>query len=295
MASTPEAGAALIVSGADPAYFPYLQELWSSYRQSGADRLARFAALDLGLEASQLDWLKSRSVLVAKPDWPYPGLQGEPEWFKAMVCRPFLPALFPGHDFLFWIDADSWIQDAGALELFLHGARGNGFAVVPAVDRAYRPRFSSDGWFLDWQKACLETGFGPQIAEQFFRYPIISAGALCGHAQAPHWALWQQATGEALRRAVYREAEQTALSLTVHRQVWSVHLLPSYCHWVCNMALPAVDRKRALFVEPYHPHMPIGVMGLAANTKDERFPLSTLDGEKVTCSLRYGSLGGPSA
>lgn len=290
MATEPSANSgALVVSGADSGYFAYLQELWQSYRDSGSDKLAAFGALDLGLKAPELEWLKSRNVTVVKPDWPYPGLEGEPEWFKAMVCRPYLPQMFPGRQFVFWIDADSWIQDARALALFLRGATSNGFAVVPAVDRAYDPDYSG-GWFLEWQKACIEKGFGPKVAEQLFRYPIISAGAICGHSQAPHWALWQQTTREGLERAVYREVEQTALSVMVHRREWAVHFLPSYCHWVCNMAFPAVDTTSGLFVEPYQPHTPIGIMGLAANTKTDVFPLPTLDGRKVSSALRYGSL-----
>jgi hypothetical protein len=288
--STP--AAALIVSGADAGYFPFLQELWLSYAASGADAIADFGVLDLGLEAGQRSWLQARNVVLVTPDWPYAdeGVTSKPGWFKAMVCRPFLPALFSGHAFVFWIDADSWIQDAHALTLFIDGAKRDGFSVVPAVDRAYHPDFYGGGWFLEWQKTCLRNGFGEELAEQLYRYPIISAGAICGASQAPHWKLWQDNTGAALKRAVYREVEQTALFVTVHRGKLPVHFLPSHCHWVCNMCLPAIDEARGVFVEPYQPYTPIGIMGLAADTKTGAFDLPTTDGNKVSSKLRFGSL-----
>jgi len=283
---------ALIVSGADSGYFPYLQELWLSYRESGAYAIASFGVLDLGLEEPQRDWLKARDIVIVAPDWPYPDerLKNKPGWFKAMVCRPFLPELFPGHAFVFWIDADSWLQDAHALTLFIDGARRDGFSVVPAVDRAYHPDFFGDGWFLEWQKTCIRNGFGEELAEQLYRYPIISAGAICGASQAPHWKAWQDTTGAALKRSVYREVEQTALFVTVHRGKLPVHLLPSHCHWVCNMGLPAIDVQRGLFVEPYLPYTPIGIMGLATDTKTGEFVLPTTDGGKLTTQLRFGSI-----
>jgi len=288
---------ALIVSGADAAYFPYLRELWLSYAENGADAIADFGVLDLGLEADQRSWLEARDVVLVAPDWPYPDedVQNKPGWFKAMVCRPFLPELFPGHAFVFWIDADSWIQDAHALTLFIDGAKRDGFSVVPAVDRAYHPDFYGGGWFLEWQKSCIKNGFGEELAEQLYRYPIISAGAICGAATAPHWKIWQDTTGAALKRAVFREVEQTALFVTVHRGTLPVHFLPSHCHWVCNMCLPAIDVARGLFVEPYQPYTPIGIMGLAVDTKSGTFDLPTTEGTKVSAMLRYGSLRGAGA
>jgi len=293
--STP--AAALIVSGADAGYFPFLQELWLSYAESGADAIADFGVLDLGLEADQRSWLEARKVVLVAPDWPYPDadVRNKPGWFKAMVCRPFLPELFPGHAFVFWIDADSWIQDAHALTLFIDGAKQDGFCVVPAVDRAYHPDFYGGGWFLEWQKTCLKNGFGEALAEQLYRYPIISAGAICGAATAPHWKLWQDRTRAALQRAVFREVEQTALFVTVHQGKPPVHFLPSHCHWVCNMCLPAIDAPRGLFVQPYQPYTPIGIMGLAADTKTSAFDLPTTDGGKVSSMLRFGSLRGANA
>lgn len=292
--STP--AAALVVSGADAGYFPFLRELWLSYAENGADAIADFGVLDLGLEADQRSWLEARNVMLVAPDWPYldEGVTSKPGWFKAMVCRPFLPELFPGHAFVFWIDADSWIQDAHALTLFIDGAKRDGFSVVPAVDRAYHPDFHG-GWFLEWQKTCLKNGFGEELAEQLYRYPIISAGAICGASQAPHWKIWQETTAAALKRAVFREVEQTALFVTVHRGKLPVHFLPSHCHWVCNMCLPAIDVARGLFVEPYQPYTPIGIVGLAADTKTSAFDLPTTQGTKVSAMLRYGSLRGAEA
>lgn len=280
----------LIVSGANAPYFTWLRDLWISWDACGAGALTDFGVMDLGLEAGQRGWLEERNVIVTTPDWPYDGLAGtSPEWFKAMVCRPFLPEIFPGWEYVFWLDADSWFQTADALPLFVAGAAQDGFCVVPAVDRAYKPTYHGGHFFLDWQKSCLEKGFGAEMAERIYRHPIISAGAICGAPDAPHWKIWQDYAEIAIRRAVYREAEQSALNVTVHLGTLKTHFLPSWCHWVCNMGLPLIDMDSGLYVEPHQPHMPVSIMGMPGNTRTDKFSVPTSRGDTIATTLRYGT------
>jgi len=280
----------IIVSGADAPYFGWLKDLWLSWKGTGADKTSDFGVLDLGLEPEQRAWLEERDVTLVTPDWPYENLEGTaPEWYKAMVCRPFVPEIFPGWDYVFWIDADSWFQDASVLDLFVQGATQDGFCVVPVVDRAYKPQFQGGRWFLNWQKSCIETGFGEETAESLYRFPIISAGAICGATAAPHWKVWQDYTELAVSRQAYREAEQTALCVMVHLGSMKAHFLPSWCHWVCNMAFPAIDLEQGLYVEPHLPHTPIGIIGMPGNTRSGSFDMPTLDGGFVHSTVGYGT------
>mgnify|MGYP000388962891 CR=1 FL=1 len=233
---------------------------------------------------------EDRNVTLATPDWPFEDLHGTgPDWYKAMVCRPFLPDIFPGWEYCFWLDADSWIQDASVLDLFGQGARQDGFTAVPAVDRAYKPQFQGGRWFLNWQKSCIESGFGAETAESLYRFPIISAAALCGAPTAPHWKIWQDYTELAVNRQIYREAEQTALCVMIHLGSMRTHFLPSWCHWVCNMAFPMIDLERGLYVEPFAPYTPIGIVDMPGNTRTATFDLPTSPGDTVASTLGFGT------
>jgi hypothetical protein len=54
----------------------------------------------------------------------------------------FSPALtsrkyFPGYEVYFHIDADAWVQDWAAVELYIAGARKGVMAVSPEIDRSF--------------------------------------------------------------------------------------------------------------------------------------------------------------
>ena len=77
--------------------------------------------------------------------------------------------------------------------------------------------------------------------------------------------------------------------MTVHLGTLKTHFLPSWCHWVCNMALPLIDMERGLYVEPHLPHMPISIMGMPGNTRTDTFSLPTSRGDTVASTLRFGT------
>ena len=82
--------------------------------------------------------------------------------------------------------------------------------------------------------------------------------------------------------------EQIALNYVIFAEGLPVNLLPAYCNWMPGDAAPAFDPARGLFVEPYAPYEPIGVMHLAgADQKTHIFRIRTLDGGTVETSLRY--------
>ena len=279
---------ATIITGGDSQYFPWLIDLLDSFQARDVFNRFSVGILDVGLADDQLIELSTWPVQVTKPDWPFPGmmLSNEPEWYKAIVCRPFLPQYFPGTDYVFWIDADSWVQNHSVLELFLAGAMRDGFSVAPITEGAYPPSIIN-GRFRDWNYQCYATGFGKETAERYYRYPILAAGVLCGARDAPHWKIWQQLTEQALNRQIYKEAEQTALNLLVHSGLASVHLMPAYSHWICNICPPAYDPDSHLIVEPNLPHTPIGIIGLAANSKKDSILIPQPDGLSMVRLLTY--------
>lgn len=280
----------IVVSAANADYFPYLREMILSFRECGGHKICSLAVIDLGLDNAQLEWLKQQVNLIVRLDWPIEGLHDQPEWFKAMVCRPFFPRYFDKWDIIVWIDADSWFQDLRAIDLAIQGVRHSGFAVVPGVDRAYwKPSAANNAMvFLKWQWESLAQGFGREIADTYYHYPLISAGFFAGYRDAPHWSVWQSLLTSALKNRVYFSAEQAALCLVVHRQQLPTHFLPSYCHWLGHSGAIGIDTRCGMLSEPCVPFEPISIVALAAETKLKPVICATRDGREVLRSLRFG-------
>lgn len=281
----------LIVSGADTGYFPLLQDLVLSVRAHRAS--VPIGVLDLGLAPEQRAWLAERVEHVVHPDWDleFPGRERAPESFKAQVARPFLPRHFPDYEMYLWIDADAWLQDWRAVELYLVAAGRSQLAIVPEIDRAYKRHYKRPKLFgrtLAWKN--YREAFGWRAADRLGRNPMVNCGVFALHRDAPHWQVWRRLITQVLQRTRFFYAEQTALNYAIFAERLPANFLPSYCNWLVGDAAPAFDARRGLFVEPYAPHEIIGVMHLAGpEQKTRRFGLRRLDGGTVETPLRYSA------
>jgi hypothetical protein len=280
----------IVVSAADSGYFPLLRDAVMSARALNPD--VPIGVLDLGLKPDEVAWLEEREMRVARPGWDiaFPGRERMPDTFKAQVARPFLPRHFPGYEMYFWLDADAWLQEWRAVELYCTAAGTDRLAITLEIDRAYkrhykRPKFL--GFTLAWK--CYRQGFGLRVADRLGRNPIANCGVFALHRTAPHWDEWGRLLERVLRRKRFFFAEQTALNYAIFAEGLPVNFLPAYCNWAVGDAAPAFDPARGLFVEPYAPHEVIGVLHLAGREqKDKIFRLQRLDGGTVETSLRYG-------
>lgn len=283
------AGDLIVIVGSDSGYFPLLRDTVSSVRE--LDATVAIGVLDLGLTRDQLAWLGERVSRIVSPGWDidFPGRETMPGSFKAQVARPFLPRHFPGYDIYLWIDADAWVQDWRAVELYRAAASKGRLAITIEIDRAYRrhykrPKlFGATGVWKNYREA-----FGWRAADRLGRNPMVNCGVFALRGDAPHWAAWARLTERVLRRTRFFYVEQMALNYAVFAEKLPADLLPCYCNWMPGDAAPAFDAGRGLFVEPYTPHEAIGVMHLAGReAKDKVFRLECLDGGTVETSLRY--------
>lgn len=280
----------LIASAADAAYFPLLQDMVMSVRAQRPG--AAIGILDLGLLPEQRAWLADEDAEMVRPDWDldFPGRGRAPEAFKAQVARPFLPRHFPGYEMYLWIDADAWVQDWRAVELYCAAAGRERLAIVPEIDRAYKRHYKRPKLFgrtLAWKN--YREAFGWRAADRLGRNPMVNCGVFALHRDAPHWHAWARLLARVLRRTRFFYVEQTALNYAIFAEHLPIDFLPAYCNWLAGDAAPAFDRRRGLFVEPYAPHEVIGVMHLAGPAqKTQRFRLNRLDGGTVETMLRYG-------
>jgi hypothetical protein len=283
------AGGLIVVSAADSGYFPLLQDAVASVR--ALNREVAIGVLDLGLNEAERGWLAGQAARVVRPGWDveFPRQERTPEALKAQVARPFLPRHFPGHEMYFWLDADAWLQEWRAVELYCAAAGRERLAIVPEIDRAYKRHYKRPKLFgltLAWK--CYREAFGWRVADRLGRNPMVNCGVFALHRDAPHWEAWQRIMTGVLQRTRFFYVEQIALNYAIYAERLPVNLLPAYCNWMPGDAAPAFDAQRARFVEPYAPHETIGVMHLAGKEQKEQvFTLARLDAGTITTGLRY--------
>ena len=279
----------LIVSGADSGYFPLLRDTVLSIRAQRPD--AAIGILDVGLEAEQREWLAERIAHLVHPGWDidFPHRDRTPEVRKAQFARPFLPRHFPGYETYLWIDADAWLQDWRAVELYLAAAGPDKLAITPEIDRAYKRHYKRPKLFgrtLAWKN--YREAFGWRVADRLGRNPMVNCGVFALHRDAPHWQAWARVMRQVAQRTRFFFVEQTALNYVIFAERLPVNFLPAYCNWMPGDATPAFDAANGRFVEPYAPHEVIGIMHLAGpEQKTHIFRLNRLDGGEVATSLRY--------
>jgi hypothetical protein len=279
----------LIASGADRNYFPLLRDTVLSILAHRQDQA--IGILDLGLDREHRKWLSLRVHHLVRPDWDldFPRREEMPETFKAQVARPFLPRHFPGYDIYLWIDADAWLQDGRAIDLYVNAAGNDKLAITPEIDRAYKRHYKRPkpfGWTLPWKN--YRRAFGWRAADRLGRNPMVNCGVFALHREAPHWDAWARVLWRVLQRTRFFFVEQMALNYVIFAERLAVNFLPAYCNWMPGDAAPAFDAEHGLFVEPYAPHEVIGVMHLAGREqKSLVFRLNRLDGGTVETSLRY--------
>ncbi|MBY0432345.1 MAG: hypothetical protein K2Q10_14200 [Rhodospirillales bacterium] len=276
----------LIVSAADAGYFPLLQGLVLSLRAVGDDDIL---ILDLGLEDPQRRWLVAQRTMLAVPGWDidFPGRAACPPSFRANVARPFLPRYRPGYDLYLWLDADTWVQDAAALDLLTESAFRHGGAFVAELDRAYR--INHDGGRMQASRHALYAqAFGPEVAEVMQALPMINSGAFALAASSPLWREWQGRLVQVLARTPFFFADQMSLNAALWASGHGRALLPATCNWCCQFALPLWDQAQGLFVEPQPPHAAIGILHLTGGqAKAPKIDLPCRDGTRRADSLRY--------
>jgi hypothetical protein len=279
----------LIASGSDSSYFPLLRDTVQSVLAQR--RNVAIGILDFGLAPDQRAWLADRVTHLVRPGWDldFPDRERTPETRKAQLSRPFLRRHFPGYATYLWIDADAWLQDWRAIELYVAAAGHDKLAITPEIDRAYKRHYKRPklfGWTLSWK--CYREAFGWRVADRLGRNPILNCGVFALHHDAPHWDAWARVIAQVVQRTRFFYIEQTALNYVIFAERLPVDLLPAYCNWIAGDAVPAFDAARRLFVEPYAPHEVIGVMHLAGEQqKSQVFRLRRLDGGDIETSLRY--------
>jgi hypothetical protein len=282
----------VIVSAADAPYYCLLADAVASVRDKAESAGVAYAVLDLGLTEYQRAELARRDVNFVKPGWDYPQARSQPEWFKAMTARTYLPKWVPGFDIYVWLDADTWVQRWESIELLCKGAEKYGFAVVAEADRAYTDieAVTKDrGEIISFQERerKLRVYFGDK-ATKLRRFPTLNCGVFAASARCPIWDAWPKLMDVALTnnpRDVFF-AEQTAMNVALLSGAVRYARLPAKHNWLLSSAIPRVGPNDEI-VHPDFPHEPLGIIHRTAHTKRSTFCLIDIDGRQTKVGLGY--------
>jgi len=285
---------ATVVSAADSGYFHLLKGLVLSLRAQPSSAKLPITVLDVGLAEDEAAWLVGQGVeriaveRIAErlPPLPERG-DGKPQLSLAQRLRPHIPDLVPGRDVYLWMDADLWLQREGVLPYYLRAAERGRIAIVPEMHVAYPSMFSAGqygGMFKTYEKL-----FDRETARALAQNPTINSGCFALAAKAPHWRLWAETLEALLRRDSFYYAEQFALNhvLYVRKKEAPSTFLPAAFNWICHQAMPVVDGKTGLLLEPTPPHGPLGIVHLTVGAKSGEKELRSTAGGSVRRSLKY--------
>jgi hypothetical protein len=182
------------------------------------------------------------------------------------------------------------------LDLYVRAAGTGALGIVaevhpalPELSPALRARYSLlRGARLDsWAHRKYRQAYGKSTMRELGLRPVMNAGVFALHREAPHWAAWEESYRLALARRNDIWVNQISLNHAVYRKDLPVQLLPLRCNWPCSAAMPSYDPDRDMYVEPYLPHDPLGIVHMTWDTKYGSFDLATPDGGHVRRGLGY--------
>ncbi|MCB9978881.1 MAG: hypothetical protein H6862_04685 [Rhodospirillales bacterium] len=294
-----------LISSADARYYPMLREWIESVRRFPQSRDMDICILDVGLTPAQIETLRPLVTGIERAAWPKKisarRIRGR-EYYKACINRPFLRDYFPNYEVYVWMDADTWVQDWEAVELFIRGAQRGKLAVAPQTDRGY-PRTVRVKWIGHWPWKVrsfyftnARLAFGFETARALLPRHVLQAGVFALRGDAPHWERWQDLILKALDKGKVFTAEQLTMGMMVHLDGYPAEILPAWCHWLCEFK-PLWDEESKRFVEPFLPHKEIGILHLAGcddmrmnrsvTTDFETLADLTQDRKTLALSYRY--------
>jgi len=282
-----------ILTASDSQHLPMLRGLLDSIQAFPEGRDVPISLFDMGLAAEDKQALGHRVAEIVDPGWDldFSGQEKMPAWFKAYICRPFIPRHFPGHDIYLWLDADMWVQDWAAIRSFVRAAKRGSLAAVATTDRSFCKLSSEQlqerlNLSIQW----WTSGYGQEIARRHYMRPSINGGAFALAAAAPHWQEWRQNMAVVIQKFPNFMVDQITMNYVIYERGLPFASLPMTCNWMCNVVMPQYDVQQGGFVSPEEPHERIGIMHLSGTAKRQgQHMVETVDGARVEMSLRYGA------
>ena len=291
-----------IVSSSDDRYAPLLLELIESIRAHPQSASVDISVISAGMSDRYARRVAEAADNFAEGRWHLPlskrRFRGR-EYLKARIVKLFLPEYFQDYDIYIWLDADCWVCDWRAIDLFVEGAARGSLAMV-YDDNSSRGKL------------------GGKISWLFGRYPIVktygykhgmrallpmatvrrltmvrplNGGAFALPAGAPHWDAVQRHMARLTKYGRIVGSNQLAFAMAVALDGLPIERLPEWCNY---MDTPRVCARTGRLVTHYLPHSPVGVMHLCDRDDIRLDPSNEVElldtrGRPVRRSLRYAS------
>tara|TARA_B100000767_G_scaffold272822_1_gene301386 strand:+ start:213 stop:1127 length:915 start_codon:yes stop_codon:yes gene_type:complete len=296
-----------IVTLADSKYFDLLQELILSIKEFPQSKNVSICILDAGLTNEQISILKKQVYSIKKADWdikiPFYKVAGK-EWLKSQVSRAFLPNYFPEFKKYLWIDCDAWVSSWDCIDLYFKACDNGKLGITQTLGPGYRI-MSKVKWLIgkfasinsqNYKHAKL-SGISEKHARKLAFAPHINIGVFSLEKNSQCWEVWQNNLKKTLSKGKIFGSEGLAINICVYIDNVETEFLPLNCNWIASNLLPMFDTEKKLFVEPFLPNFPIGIMHLAAGIwhqgkdmrehKDIKINIKTAKGNTILKSLRF--------
>ncbi|MGE0722720.1 MAG: hypothetical protein AB7O45_00010 [Alphaproteobacteria bacterium] len=281
------------VLASDAHYFYHaracIESLRAALRSIGGVRVT-IALISMGLTAEQREWAAARGVELHEPHPDVPRYPDAPAHTYALTCRPYLPAILPGHDAYAWVDTDlRFLRPEGIAYFIGHGLRAaTPVVIAPECDPAYVMMNDLAGatrW-LAGRDERVRRVWGKEVLRRQRMLPNLNAGLFAAPAPSPFWAAFQRRLGEVFAFSHVRMYDQDALNVAI-LDLGRFVRAPTTMNWMCSWALP-VRGEDGTWRHPDHPREPIYTLHL---TNSE--VMHTIDGRRERLYDHYRRIGLP--
>ncbi len=291
----------IIISSSNNKYFHLIDELFLSIKKQNLDRDFDLGVIDTGLSDKQIELLTQKNCIIKKAYWnvdvPNYKVRGR-NHLKNIVARAFLPDYFEGYQKYIWLDADTWINHKETFLLFDKGCTNNKICITPQTDRSYGEMANVE-WLFNFPKRIktinyknISRSISKSLGRKYAMYPTLNGGAFSINDNRKLWKSFQNNIKLSLKKGRIFGSDQVALAISIYHDGIEAEFLPAYTNWLCDFHLPIYDEDNKIFLEPYLPNHPIGVMHLAGlDSTREKYvkenKIKTLKGEDIYKSIRF--------
>lgn len=294
-----------VVTAANHQYFQLLLNLLDSLDDAPMPDNWQKHVLDVGLTEEEISNLKDKSIEVTAADWciDFPGKEAcnkEKRWLQAMVNRPFLPDLLPGHKIYLWIDCDAWVQDVKCLEEIVLAAKQQQAVAIVAerFDRAVNIQYTgpegrecitsiTEQSIRENIARCYQTCFGNEKLHHA-KDTIINSGVFAISQESQAWKVWQSYLRQGLSNGIrHTLVEQQALNLAYLDNAAPFNIMQSKYNWNLATLQPVWNDEIVALVDPKSTEDQIGIIHLTDLKRYNHIPIHSLVGDNLLLPLDY--------
>lgn len=270
-----------IIFSCDANYFPLAKGLVLSLRQFGIPNAdISLNLVDVGCAEEDLAWLERhgvRHVRFSIPDYynfsPDVTIKSH---YGSLLCRPFMPSLFPDHDIYLHIDSDMWVQEESCLYDYITICRDNPEKVVitPCVDYSYLHDYEKTASQINAIYRMYNAMYGDEIGRNLYARPILSCGMFAIRNGHPIWEQWLDQLRVTFNQDYHFEsdkpaAEQLAFNYLLYTHKCFIPLSATH-NYQCHAGAAVRSGHSGKVVVGIPPWESIGILHLTCATTNMR-------------------------